>query len=105
MLKLSCFDWMFNDQMLVENQLGGRSLIDPSALLVWGLWRIFHMTERPWDWRCWRVWGGVTVKVRGSGQPLQSSSEEATSQLLCAHLRTVPFSDSPSPPTSRKAKL
>lgn len=49
--------------------------------------------------------GGVTVKVRGSGQPLQSSSEEATSQLLCAHLRTVPFSDSPSPPTSRKAKL
>ena len=35
--------------------------------------------------------GGVTVKVRGSGQPLQSSSEEATSQLLCAHLRTVPF--------------
>ena len=61
------------------------------------------MTERPWDWRCWRV-GGVTVKVRGSGQPLQPS-EEAPSQLLCAHLRTVPFCDSPSPPTSRKAKL
>lgn len=64
-LKLSCFDWMFNDQMLVENQLGGRSLIGPSALWVWGLWRIFHMTERPWDWRCWRVWGGSLWRSEG----------------------------------------
>lgn len=42
------------------------------------------MTERPWDWRCWRV-GGVTVKVRGSGQPLQPS-EEAPSLSFCAHI-------------------
>ena len=55
--QLSRFDCTFNDQMLVENQLGGRSFIGPSVLWVWGLWRIFYMIERPWDWRCRRVGG------------------------------------------------
>lgn len=72
--------------------------------LEFGVWGGFSSWQRGPGTGDAGGWVGVTVKVRGSGQPLPPSSEEATSHLVWAHLRTVDFSDSPSPTTSRKAK-